>query len=422
MQFKSLIVTIVLMSGVGAAIPTCAQSTAAGGSVLVIPLLAQTSSYTTEVTVQNPNAAPITLNVSYYEATNSSTPGPQACNPLMVPAHSSVPFRLPAQCTSLTAANHFGMLVLADAASQQTDTFLVYSRIQTPGGNGFSVEGFPIGTFSGADADVVGIKRQAAAPIYQSNCFVDALGEAIDYQLVLRDGTTNAIIGNPLTGTLQPYQQIRYLDVFSAAGAPAGDYFNVRANFHVTTADATPGQPAFAGFCTVQESTYYGADFRIAKSIDANNDANRRMICFGQDSCGAVSTTDPEQITGNTTRNVYSMIVTQPDFVACNLVAASTDLANLQMRIRGPGLPFGSTVWPSSAPYDSGGAGKTSFYISTGPRNAVDNGVATRWFIDVQETSGSTVTTPISYGITCQSGNGTEVPWFRGTAAADTNF
>ncbi|MHB8494830.1 MAG: hypothetical protein ACYC9Z_01345 [Casimicrobiaceae bacterium] len=422
MIVKGMIASLAFALSAVVAVPAGAQATAAAGSVIVVPVVAQTSSYSTEVTVRNPNAAPITLNVRFYEAVNSSTPGLAACSQLTVPALESVPFTLPSRCT-LATGSHFGMLLLEDAASQQLDTFFVYSRTQTPGGNGFSIEGFPIGAFSGESADVIGIKRQAASPTYQSNCFVNALGEAINYQVVLRDGTTNAPIGNAMTGTLQPFQQIRLLDVFATANAAAGDYSNVRANFTATTANATPGQPAFVGFCTVQESTFFGADFRIAKSVDALNDANRRAACIGQDNCGIsnpVSTIQPEQLTDATLRRVYSMIITQPDFVRCDLVAASTDLTNLQMRLRGPGDPFASPVWVSSAPYDSGGAGKTTFYIDTGPRNAVASGTATRWFVDVETVNTSvpaSTASPIKFGVTCQSGNGTEVPWFRGTAA-----
>ena len=420
MRLKTIFATITIAAGICCATSVRAQATAASGSVIVIPLVAQTQSYTSEITVQNPNAAPITVNVSFYIAVGLTQSGLLPCNQLSVPASSSVPFDLPTQCPTLdTSISHYGMLVLADAATQQIDTFFVYSRTQTPGGNGFSVEGFPIGAFSGTSADVVGLKRQAAAPTYQSNCFVGALGEAINYQVRLFDGTTNEPFPNTLSGTLQPFQQIRYLDVFTQAGAAAGDYSNVRANFTATTTDLSPGSPAFVGFCTVQESTYFGADFRIAKSIDANSDAMRRVVCLGQDQCGTVSGTNPEQISGKTNRNIYSMIITQPDFVACNLVAASGDLPNLQTRIRGPGQAFdGTTIWPSTSPYSSGGAGKQSFYISTGPRDAVAGGIATRWFVDVEQTSSSTATGPISYGITCLSGNGTEVPWFRATAVA----
>jgi len=404
-----------------------AQSTAGAGSVLVVPVVALTASYETEVTVRNPGSAPITLNVKFYEANNSPSPGLHACSQLVVPALESTPFTLSSQCAlPAPPPSHFGVLVLEDAAAQQTNLFYAYSRTQTPGGNGFSIEGFPIGAFSAQPADVVGLKRQAAAPVYQSNCFAGALGEAVSYQLVLRDGTTNALIGIPLTKTLQPFEQFRYLDIFSPApngvGAPAGDYSNVRANFTVT-GGATAGdgaRPALVGFCTVQESTFFGADFRIAKSQDALNDGQRRLACIGQATCGIGSPVSPpplaERVSDATLRNVYSMIITQPDFVRCDLVAAPADLPNLQMRLRVPGDPFASAVFATSPPYDSGGANKTTFYIATGGRAAINNGVATRWFVDVETISTST-TVPIDFAITCSSGNGTEVPWFRGTAA-----
>ena len=229
----------------------CGQTTAGAGSTIVFPVIAATATYTTEVFVRNPNITPITLDVTFYEASNSSSPGTYPCLPVSVPANRTVPFTLAAQCV-LAGGSHFGMLVLTDSASEQLALFYAYSRTQTAGGNGFSIEGFPIGNFSGAPSDVIGLKRQAAAPVYQSNCFVGALGESIDYQIVLRDGGTGATIGNPISGTLAPFQMLRFLDVFGPAGAnaPAGDYNNVRANFSVSNAN----MPAYVGLCTVRKA------------------------------------------------------------------------------------------------------------------------------------------------------------------------
>ena len=380
-----------------------AQATAAAGSVVVVPVVAQTASYSTEVIVRNPNTAPITLHVKFYEGHDPANPNPglKSCTDLTVAANESKPFTLAGQCV-LGGGSHFGMLVLEDAAAQKTNLFFAYSRAQTPGGNGFSVEGFPIGVFSGAPADVVGLKRQAAAPVYQSNCFVAALGEAVNYQLVLRDGTTNAAIGSK-SGALAAFEQVRLLDVFAQAGVPAGNRTNIRANFTVTS-----GNPALIGFCTVQESTFFGADFRIAKSVDSLDNGQKRTACIGLPDCAApLVPASAEHITDVTLRNVYSMIITQPDFVQCNLV--SDRLSDLQMRLRQWGDPF------SSAPF-AGGTGQTSFYVFTGNRNAVNGGTATRWFIDVSFRDGGNATVPIDFGITCHSGNGTEIPWFRGTA------
>jgi hypothetical protein len=413
MRFARLVV-ITALTATGAA---HAQSTASSGSVLVVPAVAQTVSYTSEVIVRNPNATTLTLNVKFYEALTSTNPGLRTCAQLSVAALESKPFTLGAQCT-LGAGSHHGMLILEDASAQQTNTFFAFSRAQTPGGNGFSVEGFPIGTFSGAPADVVGLKRQAASPVYQSNCYVGALGEAVGYQMVLRDGTTNAIIGNPVTGSLNPFEVRRYLDVFSASpngvGAPAGDYANVRANFTVTDVGTTP---ALVSFCTVQESTFFGADFRIGKSTDARNDGQRRVACIGLDNCTDTtpSVNQPEQLTSVSDKNVYSTILNPPDFVRCDLVGPRA--ADLQIRLRQWGDPLTSAVFPSSPPYSSGGTGQSFFYVNTGGRAAVNGGTATRWFIDVAFRTGGNATTPINYGIACRAGNGMEIPWLRATVA-----
>ena len=404
-MFKTTALSLAALCCVGVA---HAQSTAGSGSVLVVPVAAATASYTTEVTVRNPGTSPITLNVDFHEATGSAVPGLRSCAQLVVAANETKPFQLASQCT-LGGGSHFGLLILEDAAAQKTNLFYAYSRSQTPGGNGFSVEGFPIGAFSGASAEVIGLKRQAAAPVYQSNCFVSALGEALNYQLVLRNGTTGAPVGSPMTGSLQPYEQVRLFDV----GASAGDFSNVRGTFTVTG-----GNQALVAFCTVQESTFFGADFRIAKSEDASNQREKRLACLGQDSCGVVSTTGgAEQITDTAQKNVYSMIITQPDYVRCDVIGARA--ADLQIRLRQWGDPFASPVFAAGPGYTSGGTGQSFFYVYTGERAAVNNGTATRWFIDVAYRTGGNATTPIDFGITCKSGNGTEVPWLRGVVAND---
>ena len=410
MRIARLLVLTTFAATIGVA---QAQSTAASGSTIVLPDVAETVSYTSEITVRNPNATPLTLNVKFYEATTSANPGLRTCAQLTIPALQSKPFSVGAQCSPLGAGSHFGMLVLEDASSEQTNVFFAYSRVQTPGGNGFSIEGFPIGAFSAAPADVIGLKRQNAAPTYQSNCFVGALGEAVNYQMVLRDGTTNAIIGSPVTGSLTPYQIRRFLDVFSAApngvGAPAGDYSNVRANFTVTS-----GGPALVSFCTVQESTFFGADFRIGKSIDGRNDAQRRVACIGLDNCSDTtpSVVDPEQLVNLGDTNVYSTILNPPDVVRCDLVGPNKDDLNIILRQWGD--PLTSSMFPASAPY-SNGSGQSFFFVSTGGRGAVNSGTASRWFIDVSVRAGHSPTTPVDYGITCRSGNGMEIPWIRAT-------
>ena len=108
------------------------------------------------------------------------------------------------------------------------------------------------------------MKRQAASPGYQTNCFVGSIGEAAkgSIQLYERGGTAK---GNPIPFTLSANQLVRYLDIFAVAGLAPGDYSNYRATYSPDPF-FIPG-PGFLGFCTVQNNTSFDADFRIAKTI-----------------------------------------------------------------------------------------------------------------------------------------------------------
>ena len=239
-----------------------AQTTSGSSATIVVPVIAQTASFGSEVTAYNPNAGAITVNVSFYDAQNTANPGAKACTPLGIGAGASVEFSLAGQCALPTGGN-FGLLVLAEATG--TQRFYGYARTQNPQGIGFSTEGFPIENFNDQLQHATGLKRVAASgglPAYQTNCFVASLGDAVSYQLQLYNGASGTQIGSTLSGSLQPWQQYRYLDVFSAVGAPSGDVTDVRAQF----TNLTGTNKKLIGFCTVQDNTSFSADFRIAKS------------------------------------------------------------------------------------------------------------------------------------------------------------
>ena len=239
-----------------------AQTTSGSSATIVVPVIAQTASFGSEVTAYNPNGGAITVNVSFYDAQNTANPGAKACTPLSIGAGASVEFSLAGQCALPTGGN-FGLLVLAEATG--TQRFYGYARTQNPQGIGFSTEGFPIENFNDQEQHATGLKRVAASgglPAYQTNCFVASLGDAVSYQLQLYNGASGTQIGSTLSGSLQPWQQYRYLDVFSAVGAPSGDVTDVRAQF----TNLTGTNKKLIGFCTVQDNTSFSADFRIAKS------------------------------------------------------------------------------------------------------------------------------------------------------------
>jgi hypothetical protein len=175
----------------------------------------------------------------------------------------------------------------------------------------------------------------------------------------------------------------------------------------------------------VQESIHFNSDFRIARSDNELDQRQKRLVCYSSADCiNADSGAGATQITAAGTKNIHYLFLTQPDFVQCQLV--SPNLGDLEMKLRGPGDVFAAPDFVPSPPYDAdppysaGGSTKTSFYIFTGYRNAVNNGTVTRWFIDVSfNEAGNSADLPVDYGIICNSGNGVSVPWFRAQAADD---
>ena len=248
---------------VGYASTLDAQTTAGSGTTMVFPVTAQTASFASEVTLFNPGPSLLTASVAFYEAQNSSAPGPKTCNDVSVPAARSVQFQIATQC-ALASGSHFGLLVVADKALPPVNSFYGYTRVQNPQGIGFSIEGFPAQNFNNQVSHATGLKKQAASPTYQTNCFVGSLDQAVNYELRLFDDASGVQIGGTIVGSLGAFQQFRYLDVFGVNGvnAPAGDQTNVRAQFTQTSG----GSANLIGFCTVQDNTSFGADFRIAKS------------------------------------------------------------------------------------------------------------------------------------------------------------
>ena len=452
---RSRLCIVIAALAAGLSLNASAQTTAAAGTVIMLPLVADIpAAYTTTVFVQNTHGTSITVNVT-YNFSNDADPaiaGTQlACTPLVVAGNAIATFDPYTQCSLSTAipsgtTNIFGTLLLVDAtATVKANTFYAYSRTaQPPGGpgpyNGFSVEGFPVGNFSSATASAIGLQGTTAAPHFRSNCFIGALNEQVDWQLRLYDATGTPVIApnNPLSGTLLPYQTTRILNVYAAVnGAPfttTYDYSNVRATF--SNIDSS----AMIAFCTVETTDNGSADFRIAKSDDARDVRQSRQACYGMDSCGLTSSgTNPARLASSSTKNIHYTILDQPDFVQCSLVSDTTQhLGDLEIMLRVPGDPqtalqFNVSAQPSpynnTSIYSSGGPAATTFYIYSGEKSTIASGATTRWYIDVSgnksspnlaaDLAATASAGGIPYGINCVAGNGMTVPWLGTTGPAN---
>ena len=414
-----------LFSGAASAV-----TTAGAASSIVLPVAAKTSSFETEVFVFNHNAYVINVDVLYYEANGLAAPGQKTCSVLSLAAGETKSFKLATQCPVLNdnpPQSHFGLLVLRDAGggsigggrTEKLRTFYGYSRVQhVTTLQGFSIEGFPEHVFSGSLATSTGLKRNGASPfpgtpyLYQSNCFVGSLGDPVNYRIRLYNGSGTKI-GNDIIGSLAPYQLLRYLDIFTVAGLAVGELDNIRAQFEETN-NVNPLAPddggrSLIGFCTVQDNRSFGADFRIAKSLDAANATLRKLRCRGTGvlndanlydgtACPAVTSPAVHQIPDATKMDRWEMFVHHPDFLKCKILGDPLVVAKLEIRLL---APSGEQV--------AGGKDQTEFYIETGGRQSAftnSYGVQTFWTTDIQARSNVTTGFPLGYGLQCNSGSG----------------
>jgi hypothetical protein len=194
--------------------------------------------------------------------------------------------------------------------------------------------------------------------------------------------------------------------VFAAAGAPAGNHDDASITFHESSA----GEPGIISFCTVQDNSSFGADFRIAKQEMGKSTPYSGI--GGQDDTASRDSTVSAEVAHNggarafaiaagASTNTHVVYFKHPDYVQCELIDPATGvraLANygLEMRMLDQ---YGTGVI-------AGGANSTGFgKIYLGDKADRNNGANTRYAIQV-ESNGSNEAANRPYRLHCQSGSG----------------
>src|SRR5690348_248178 len=310
------------------AIERAAAQVAGAGTQIIVPAVAATASFSSEITLKDESGSSNSVTMQFVEALGSASPGVHACTPIPLAGFGVTTITLSANC-SLSAGSHFGYVLLKSAGSD--NWFFAFSRTSNPQGIGFSIEGYPIGHIGGGDpfSEVGGVKRKAAtasSPAYQTNCFVATLDDPVDYEIDVDDGSGSGFV----SGTLAPFQMKRYLDIYSAAGAPAGDHDNTTVTF--VKLDPSQFPNTLIGFCTVQDNTSFGADFRIAKTLNEADPGKARLNCIGvsfgsgQGTCTSSLTPSAPEVPSSTTKVRMITRIHAPDTVNCSIISASANL------------------------------------------------------------------------------------------------
>lgn len=366
-----------------------AQSTDGYGTSIRVPLVVNSSTYSTTLFVRNGGDAEASVKVTYYGAPGTPFAGERPCSTLTVAAGSVATSSLQTLCSvPISAGSNYGQLSLIEQSTANIP-ISVYSRVQSAQGQGFSAEGFKVGSLGGGSttSSVAGLRRQAGAPGYQSNCFVGALGEPVTVSWTVRNAA-GAQIGSQQTTNLSANELVRYLDVFNTVGAPAGDYDNAQAVFN----EATPTtNPAYFAYCTVQENERFGSDFRIAKETDPSDQRLKKVGVSLNSSLGTLLGLAAGQ-------DQFGVYLQQPDWVQCRI--NGTGANQLEMRLEDP---QGNVV--------AGGNNVSSFgKVYLGERSTRNDGVNGLWKIKVETRNLLSLVVP--YGVTCESGNGSNPPLF----------
>jgi hypothetical protein len=396
------------------AAPVAAQSTDGYHSLQVFPVVVDTASFAQQFNFTTPNLFPVTLKPVFYPGndTPQAAVGPVTCPDIVIPANGNVGRNsLRTMCPGLVGGSAFGFLHIQTAPSSDgmyadIPVFAGFSRVSNPQGNGFSVEAFPVNTFTSAVTVINGLRRMASTPTspsFQTNCFIGNMNQLepdgvqaakqVSYTLHTAQGEKTGVV------SLLPGKFVRLLDVFAAAGAAAGDHNNVAGVFRaLNTGNST--KPGIMTFCTVQDNTSFGADFRIGKQafgsfgIASNDGTASREYGATKD----VQDRPFEIGTGNSA-NTHLVYFKHPDVVQCRLVdpvtfAPLTAASGLEMRASDE----------EQLEAEGGNNATSTGMIYLGDKPA-QNGYNARYLIEVESNETNTgVVRP--YMLYCSSGSG----------------
>ena len=410
-----------------------AQSTDGYHSVQIIPVVVDSGSFVQRFNFQNNNGSDITLTPRFYPAVGATQLTPLTCPNLAVPANGeTVVTSLRALCPALGVGSQFGFVHLSHATGTGYLTYSVFSRVSNIAGAGFTVEGFPASTFSSATSVVTGIRRLAAsggAPSFQTNCFmanmpvfdIPSVDTPVHY--VIRN-SAGAQIGSGDV-SLAPGKMVRLSDVFLVGGVPAGDQNDAM----ITFTENGPNEPALINFCTVQDNTSFGADFRIAKGatttlppfVNPNQAVGPKDILVARDMLvdGAIIGT-PFTIPAGAFNNVHVIGYHAPDYVQCEIINPNTGLV--------AATSYGLEIRAMDAGGNTGAGGNNSVVVpdpgqgdvlATGDKD--DNDANGYTFLQV-ESNGQNTGSARPYKLRCRSGSGMTVPFIVRYQVSGTQF
>jgi hypothetical protein len=392
---------------------------------MVFPVAVDSASFTQRFTLHNPYSNAVgykgqAVQFTYYPADGTSQAVPLACNTTgLIGGRSYTFFNLREICNGLPQGSQFGVLVMESVVTSDGSSlaFAGFSRVSNPQGAGFNVEAYPAHTFTSATSVVDGLRRSMAtanAPAFQTNCFIGNMGE---FTPAANPVETSVIVtafdfqgyqvGAATQFALAPGRFVRLLDVFSAVGAPAGNYYDARVEFSKVGAQS----PGLITFCTVQDNTSFNADFRIGKqalrsaqSVGSMDNLRLRETRANGDLM-LPGTAVPRLFTipAGASSNDHLISFAHPDRIGCEIINPATNARalpeyGLELRL----LTYRDGAWEALG----GGNDVVGFdYLFLGDRTEIGNGSDVTYLLEV-ESNGQNAGADRPYTLHCKSGSG----------------
>jgi len=375
--------------------------------------------WTTEVTFHNPGSLPLTVQPVYLPINLNI--GAIVCFPVTLGPGATLVTTLRIMCKTGGAGLTYGSLQISSLnsvnAGEPQDpggrVFLATARVARPG-TFFTVEAFPQGQLSGnvRSAAVTGLKNGSIGPSnWQTGCYATTVGEPVPVYVRLVDHNGQQL-GNFASAVIDPNLGIEgavFSDVFTAVGAPPGNYADVTALFSTAPLGGIGGGGVF-GFCLIKNTTTSAYAFALAKYLDNNDDGKQHVVSADQSRFGetflVVNEIDLNDQSGRSTLHVAYF--EHPDKVSCSIRFTSHpehlavfDLG--QMRLIDPD---DNVV--------AGGAHKMDFSFDLREKSVHNNGRNGRWLIEVAPDRGFKQSGGLhkgslefsEYVLTCSSGQG----------------
>lgn len=326
-------------------------------------------------------------------------------------------------CGTVVAPALFGFLALrakpsSDDSFVDLPMFAVSSRVSNPEGAGFVVDAHAAATYGSAWTRATGLRRIAAtanAPAFQTNCFIGGMNQygsgsvaarRVDYKLVKATSGIETFVPWPTyTGTVnvEPGRLIRLLDVFEAAGAPAGDHVDWMVEFMPRSGSRV----GILAFCTVQDNSSFQADVRLAKpffgaqGLYADESLSARNQYWNEDVLGRAFEIPPGEAA-----NTHVVYFRRPDTVKCELTSATYPSTSLPPERLAATHGLEIRLLDASGDVIAGGSGMTSTgQVYLGDRDGSLASLDGRYRVEV-ESNGQNAGAIRAYSLYCTSGSG----------------